>query len=212
MSPSFTLDPTLVSAAGASLEAAINKILQYDPATRQRVQQLQGRSLSVEITEFGASICVLFEADRVGISAFADNPDTRLKGSLPALIRLARSENTNLAEAGVSASGDIELLVAVRRIISDLEFDWEEAINDRLGDLTGHQLAQGVRGQLQWLRERGNAGRRLLGEFLTEELRAVPSAAELQYFNDQVDDLRLECDRLQARVQRLSQVLAERGN
>ena len=206
------LDPTLTSALTASAETALNRLLDYDPATRARLQKLQGRSLAVEISELKLCLCAYFETDGVRISTIAEQPDTTLSGSLPALLRLAQSDRATLADSGVRVRGDMDLLIAVRAIVNDMELDWEQAISDRFGDLAGHQLAAGIRSQWHWLREREASGRRLVGEFLTEELRAIPGALELQHFSQQVDDLRLDCDRLQARVQRLRRAISDRDN
>lgn len=199
------VDPTLSAAATASLEAAINKALHYDPATRLRCQALAGKSLAIEMALAGKKIplCCHFEDDGIGISANVDDPTTCLRGSLPGLLMLATSDGVNLSEANVEAWGNTALLADIKQIAGDLDLDWEEAINDWLGDVAGHQLAEQARRQFRWLRDRGQSGKRLLSEFLTEELRAIPSATELKGFSDQVDNLRLASDRLLARFERL---------
>ncbi len=199
------LDPTISAAATASLEAVINKALQYDPATRRRLQALAGKSLALEASEPRLVLCVHFDSDRVRIGSHIDNPTTCLRGSLSGLLQLATSERVNLADSQVEAWGNTALLADIKTIARDLDLDWEEAINDWLGDVLGHQLAEQLRCRMDWLKARGQSGKRLLGEFLTEELRAVPAAAELRTFSDQVDQLRLAADRLEARLQRLRQ-------
>ncbi len=202
------IDPTISMAATASLEATINKALQYDPATRQKLHALAGKSLAVEITEFKLLLCINFDADMVRLSSNADDATTRLVGSLPGLINLAISDRVNLADSDVQAWGNTALLADVKTIASDLDLDWEEAINDWLGDLLGHQVAEKLRFQLGWLKQRGKSGKRLISEFITEELRAVPSESEVKFFSEQVDHLRLATDRFSARFDQLKQKLA----
>lgn len=201
------VDPTLSAAATVSLEAAINQALRYDPATRQRLQALAGKSLAVEILlplgERKIPLCCHFEEDGVCISANIDDPTTCLRGSLAGLLALAGSDQVNLSAAGVEAWGNTALLAEIKTIAAGLDLDWEEAVNDWLGDVAGHQLAEQARRQFAWAKARGQSGKRLLGEFLTEELRAVPAAAELHQFSHQVDALRLASDRLLARFERL---------
>ncbi|NIB39359.1 hypothetical protein HBA55_07170 [Pseudomaricurvus alkylphenolicus] len=207
------IDPTLKAAAGASLETVVNKALEYDPATRSRLRALAGKSLGVDIRELGLSLCFHFDTEGVRISHLEDDdfePSTRLCGSLPGLVMLATSEKVNLADSNVEAWGNTALLADIKSIAKELELDWEEAINDWLGDIAGHSLAQRLRGQLGWLRRRGETGRRLLSEFLTEEFRAVPSGPEIKHFNEQVDQLRLAADRLGARFERLKQKITQR--
>lgn len=199
------IDPTIITAATAGLEATINKALQYDPATRLKLQALTGKSLAVEISELNLLLCVHFETDIVRLSSHGDGATTRLVGSLPGLINLALSERVNLADSDVQAWGNTALLADIKVIASDLDLDWEEAVNDWLGDILGHQVAEKLRFQLGWLKQRSKAGKRLLSEFITEELRAVPSGSEVRDFNRQVDNLRLAADRASARFERLKQ-------
>jgi len=199
------IDPTISTAATAGLEATINKALQYDPATRLKLQALTGKSLAVEISELNLLLCVHFETDIVRLSSNGDGSTTRLVGSLPGLINLALSERVNLADSDVQAWGNTALLADIKVIASDLDLDWEEAINDWLGDILGHQVAEKLRFQFGWLKQRSKAGKRLFSEFITEELRAVPSGSEVRDFNEQVDNLRLAADRASARFERLKQ-------
>jgi ubiquinone biosynthesis protein UbiJ len=71
------------------------------------------------------------------------------------------------------------------------------------GDIVGHQGAEFIRGKISWVKDRTSNIQRLTSEFLTEELRALPSKPELAYFNQQVDELRLGVDRIEARVEQL---------
>lgn len=202
------IDPTLSAAATATLEASINKALQYDPATRLKLQALAGKSLAVDIREPQMLLCIHFDAEGVRLSRNGDDATTRLVGSLPGLLALATSDRVNLADSDVEAWGNTALLADIKAIASDLDLDWEEAVNEWLGDLLGHQVSEKLRAQFGWIKQRSQSGRRLVSEFIVEELRAVPSAVELKHFNQQVDELRLAGDRLGARFQKLKQQLA----
>lgn len=204
------LDPTLISAANSALETAINKALQYDPATKRRLTELAGQSLAVSVKELNLNLCVHFDVEGVRLSAFTDNPTTRLRGSLPGLLKLAVIEKVTPREANIEVWGDSGLLIQIKSILSELELDWEEVLVDGLGDVAGHQLAVFLRKQVDWLRDREASARRLASEFLTEELRAVPTATELEHFSQQVDQLRLAADRLTARFEKLQQSLSSK--
>lgn len=195
-------DPTLLAAATATLETLINKALQYDPATRRALRQHSGKSLAVEISELKTTLC-FYLGDEIMVTNHGDDATVRLQGSLPALIALAISDSTNLSDSNVIALGDTALLGEIKQLARNLDIDWEEAVNQWLGDVAGHQLAEGLRRQLGWVNERRKNTQRLLQEFLTEELRATPARAELEYFNSAVDQLYLKTDRLQARFEKL---------
>ncbi len=201
------IDPTISAAATASLETAINHALRYDPATKLKLSRLAGKSLAIEVSQSALRLCVHFDEYGVRISQTCDNPTTRLVGSVRGLLSLAVGDRVNLAGSGVEAWGNSALLADVKHIASDLDLDWEEALNDVLGDLFGHPIAEIIRLKLGWVKARSSAGKRLLHEFLTEEFRAVPSEVELSQFNQAVDELRLAADRAEARLRRLTQRL-----
>ena len=192
---------TLSTAAVAGLESLINAALRYDPATRLKLGRLANRVLAVEIS--APAITLFITADDQGLclmNHWQGEVHTRLKGSLPALLKLARNPGTSFAQSGVEVMGDTSLLVELQALLKNLDIDWEEALSQLLGDVLGHQSAQVIRSGLGYTRERSSEARRLLSEFLTEEVRSLPSKLELEDFYQQVDELRLRLDRLEARI------------
>jgi ubiquinone biosynthesis protein UbiJ len=203
----MNIDPTLIAAATATLEQGINRTLQFDPATRQAITMLAGKSLLVEITEPALTLCLNFTADNVRVTSCGEDATTRLRGPLYGLLQLALSDNVNLSDSGVEVWGSTSLLADLQRITGQLDIDWEDAISPWLGDVASHALANHLRAQLNWVGERGRNGKRLLQEFLTEELRATPHRLELESFNREVDQLRLAADRVQSRGERIKSKL-----
>lgn len=206
------IDPTLTAAATATLEASINTALGYDPASRLALQQLAGQSLAIEISQPKLQLCLLFDTDQVRVahtSAHLDEgPTTLLRGSLPALLQLAIGDNTTLADSGVEAFGSTALLTSVQQIARNLDIDWEDMLCTWLGDVIGHQAAEQIRHRVGWTRNRLGSARRLLEEFLTEELRSTPTQVELNNFSQEVDKLRFGLDRAEARLRKLKQQLS----
>ncbi len=197
------LDPTINAAMSATLEQAINSALAFDPASRQAIGELAGKSLLIEIVEPEFNLCLQFESEKVAVTSHHDKPTTRLRGNPLGLIQLALSDNISLSETGVEAWGSTSLLAELQRILSKLEVDWEDALSPYLGDVVSHTVATHIRNRANWINERGHDIKRLAQEFLTEELRATPTRSELDRFNREVDQLRLAADRLQSRFDKI---------
>jgi ubiquinone biosynthesis protein UbiJ len=199
---------TLTIAALASAEKMLNAALRYDPATRIGLAPLEGKILAVNITMPAISLFVMPMDDELRLMGHWDGDvDTRITGSLLALAQLSQTEIHNLKNSGVTVMGDLTLLADLQRLVKNLDIDWEEMLSQFTGDIIGHQSAQLIRTKLGWVKDRANSAQRLTGEFLTEELQALPSKPELQDFYQQVDELRLAVDRAAARVEKL---IAER--
>jgi ubiquinone biosynthesis protein UbiJ len=205
------MDATLSTAALASAEAAINAALAYDPGTRFALGKLSGQVLAISVTTPAITAYFVPEPDRVRLLGHWEGEvNTRLQGSLPALIRLATGDPATLKDSGVEVTGSTGFLLELQRILRRLDIDWEEALSQLLGDIAGHQSASMMRSGARWLRERGASGQRLVSEFITEELKALPTKNELTDFYRAVDALRLDTDRAEARLQQLIKQLQQR--
>lgn len=195
------MDAMISTAALAGLEKLINTALRYDPGTRVALAALDEQVLAITVTAPEFTIYVTPDEDGLRLMGqWEGEVHTQLRGSLPALMQLARSERTSFAGSGVEVIGNTGLLVDLQRLLKNVDIDWEEAVSQLVGDVVGHQSAELIRSGVGYARDRASELKRLLGEFLTEELKTVPAKSELEGFYRDVDELRLQADRLDARV------------
>lgn len=195
---------TLTSAALAGAEASINRALRYDPATRQRLAKLDGQVLALRLSHPSMGFYIAPEAEQLRLLNHWEGPvATEIQGSLSALVKVALSRNSNLQGSGVEVTGSTGMLLELRQILQGLDLDWEELLSELLGDVAGHQGAEMLRSAKRWLAGRSQSSQRLISEFVTEELKLLPSRNELEDFYRNVDQLRLDVDRAEARLQLL---------
>lgn len=198
------IDPTLQVALCSGLEKLINQALRYDPGSRIAMAQLHGKVLAIEFTQPTVTFYFCPTEEGVQLLSTCDaDITTRLVGSPLALLALARGEQLNLSGSGVEVFGSTALLIDLQKIVRNLDIDWEEAISAIIGDIAAHEVGRGVAGFKHWFTQRKQNFERLLGEFLTEEVRVTPSKVELNAFYQQVDELRLGIDRARAKLQQL---------
>ncbi|TQV72665.1 hypothetical protein FKG94_18415 [Exilibacterium tricleocarpae] len=199
-------DPTLHTAALATLEAAINTALRYDPGTRGALGRLQGQILEIESSAPRLRCFIAPGPEGLRLLGHCEETvTTRLHGSLPALLSLAAGDAGSLAGSGVEIEGSTALPADLQRILKQLDIDWEEPLSRLLGDVAGHQAGNLIRTSLRWLGGRRSTAQRLLVEYLTEELRSLPGQVEVDGFCNDVDAIRLSADRLGAKVAELKQ-------
>jgi ubiquinone biosynthesis protein UbiJ len=79
----------------------------------------------------------------------------------------------------------------------------QELLSLAVGDVLAHQMGQLARSTKGWLDDSAHAMRLNTQEYLQEEARLVPAEAELRHYLDDVDTLRMDVDRLEARIKRL---------
>lgn len=200
----FGPDPTLAAAVYATLERAINGALAYDPASQKRLAALGDKTLHIRCSAPKLDTFVRLEGGQVLVQQACEAPiDTELSGTLPALAALGLTGGHSLADSGVKVMGSTGLLIELQAIAADLDIDWEEPISRLLGDVAGPSLAGALRSGFGWLKQRGQSFAQRSGEFISEELGSTPSPNELTAFNRDVDLLREDSERLQARLDKL---------
>lgn len=183
-------------------EAAVNRVLALDPATIAELESLIGKTLAIDLQ--GIGIVVYASPRPGGLDLFTDSredPDVVVKGPPFALLRLLASrDDDSLLGGEVTVSGDAALMQRIKSIFDRVDIDWEEQLSAVIGDIGARQLGNFVRGLSAW----GNRSRETLfgdmGEYLSEELRLTPGRLELDHFNEQVDELRDDVERLLKRA------------
>jgi len=196
--------PTVISAA---LEVAINQVLQLDPDSVARLPALQGKVIAIELRGLDLAFYLIPQADRLNLYGhFEGQPDTVLRGTPLALARMgvAKDAGDVLFAGDVEISGDVELGQQFRALLDQLDIDWEEHLSQFTGDLVAHKVGNLVRGAMDWGQKTLNTLGQDAAEYLQEESGDLPSRAEVEAFLAQVDTLRSDVDRLEARLQRLT--------
>ncbi len=190
----------------ASIETAFNRYLALDPEAFTRLANMEGKIIAIEIKGLNESL-YLFPGDDgiMVLSDFDGDADTTLSGTPLALAKLSLSEDAAavLFSGDVTITGDTRLGHQFKKILAQVNIDWEEQLSRVVGDITAHQIGNALRGFGQWFDRSKHAMELDVGEYLQEESRLLPAKAEIDRFIHQVDELRESVDRLQARVQKL---------
>jgi ubiquinone biosynthesis protein UbiJ len=201
--------PTATTALCMALERTINKALDHDPATKQRLAAQAGRSVSLELDEPSLSLSLIFMAKGVQVSPFTQpDADCSLSGKASGLLRLMSGPKKSLAGSDLTLAGQTGFLMELVDIAKHLDIDWQEIICQYFGDVAGHGIAKLLRFNIHQARRIGKRSLPFFHDFLTEELQAVPSAPELNAFNEGVDELRDDVERLHARLVLIKKTLA----
>lgn len=192
----------------ASIETAINAWLKLDEEALPRFNKLDGKIICLHIT--GLDIHLYFIPATTGIEVLGNYPedgivDATIHGSPMSLMRLSTAQNAGetLLKSDIEIEGDTRVAETFSAILREVDIDWEELLSKLVGDIFAHQTGQVVRSASDWFKESANAMQLNTGEYLSEETRMTPADSELAYYLDQVDDVRMDVDRLEARIKLL---------
>ncbi|WP_323846278.1 ubiquinone biosynthesis accessory factor UbiJ [Microbulbifer magnicolonia] len=205
-------DPTFRAGFDAALETAINTALKYDPGTRARLQRLDGKALELNLTAPPLQFCLCIEGDQVRVRGHWEGEvSTRLTGSAIAFVRLLRDPAATPAQLDVSVSGSSALLAELQSIMRDLDIDWEAPFAQLVGDMPAHTVGNLLRDASRWLSGNLRRAPRAAAEAVSEEWRLTPPQAQFEAFVEDLADLSLATERLEARVQLLKARLRASG-
>ncbi len=141
-------DLLLASAVSAAIEMAINRAIELDPLGGVSRRQLEGRTLRIEPSDLGFSLCLVFGAGHIRVEQDPErsrNADAVVRGPLAAIVRdLGRETETE-----VVIDGDIDFAHAAKQLFTELEPDFDEAlasfIGDRGANIVGGAVREGIK-------------------------------------------------------------------
>ena len=198
----------------AAMETGLNQLFAMDPETFERLKRFQGRIIAFHITDIEQTF--YFFPDQQGIqivSHYEGDADTVISGSMMAFARMAmadeKTKTTAVFKGDISITGDIALGQHFQSLFKQLEIDWEEHVSHITGDVIAHSLGNAARGFLDWGKDAFNSLTMDVSEYIQYEARDVAPGPEINHFNAQIDQLRSDVDRAEARINRLSKTISK---
>lgn len=193
------LSGALLRAAERSIAAALAR----DPVTARRIDALAGKRILVSSRQPDWQLWLMPAPGTIKLTTTSGAPtDVELHAPASLLARLLVSSDRKavLQDPEVELLGDSQVLIALQNALADLQLDGEAELARWLGPVAGHAIGSALRRSHQWGRESRASLRQTLAEYLTEESRQLVGQAEARARAEQLHDLRLQLDRLEARV------------
>lgn len=197
------LTRAMLAAAERSLKLALDR----DPLTARRLAALDGRTVLVQAHDPTWQLYLQPGADGIRLATESTTePDCTLSAPSSLLARLLISDQRQrlLQDPQLQLSGDTQVLVNLQNAMAGLRLDGEAELARWIGPVAAHTIGTLARSGWQWGGEARQSLERSLAEYLTEESGQLVGNAEAQVMADQLYRLRLDLDRLEARVQQLS--------
>ena len=195
---------TIRDLALEGIEQSLNGLLALDPVAMEQLAALHGRCIALQFDGIGLTFYFVPEHDgRLQLlGSIEGEPDCTLSGSPIDLARASDEDSGHrqLFAGNVRIEGDTNLAQRFSEALAGLDIDWEEQLSRLTGDIAAHEIGRGMRAAAQQgerMREVASAN---LSEYLTEEARLLPHRFEVDEFLADVDTLRDDVERLEARI------------
>jgi len=189
------------------LETVINRYLAQDPEVLDKLAGFDGKVIKLVITGINKTLYLFPGNTGIRVRTEHEGPvDTVLRGTPLSLFKMGMVSNAaNLLLKGeVEISGDTRLGHQFKNVLSQMDIDWSEPLSHLLGDTLAYQLQQSTKKLGRWGAQTAKSVSMSFSEYLQEETGDVVTSTEIKMFNDAVDRLRNDVDRLQARIKSAS--------
>jgi ubiquinone biosynthesis protein UbiJ len=170
------------------------------------MQNLQGKIVTLELLATGLIFHLVFTENGIQLeSGAAEHPDTVIKGTPLRLLHLAlsRQNRQQLFSDDVSIQGNLELGQLVIDLFDHLEIDWEELLSRFIGDISAHHFGRIGTKFKSWTRFARKILAQDVSEYIHEEIDFFPPQEALKDFYHDVDTMRMDTDRLEAKINHL---------
>lgn len=180
------------------LQLILNKFLAMDPALNKHLDALEGKNFAVICNDLPQhNLYGTFSGHKIFLSSNpAHTIDVEISGTLRNFVQFAVSKQPT----GIKITGDALVAQLVQKLYLDMHIDWEEELAKITGDALAYSALQMLRQFKNNTREAGSSLAEMITEYLQEEVKVLPTQFEVENFLQEVDELRLRVDRLEARI------------
>ena len=187
------------------LELAINGALEFDPKAQRDLVKLHGKTMTLEIKPIPQKISISPMPHGLEFANESKATDVTLSATIGALVKISRDglDDAELESGELEINGDPIVGQRFARILSQLDIDWEGLLAQRLGETPAVLISGGFVKAKEIAKESKGLFSKHLSNLLTDEMGLVAAKSDIELFLDNVDTLRADADRLQARIQRI---------
>ena len=173
------------------LQKTINHLLALDPDLD--LTSIEDKLFLLQVTDWPITLYLKVKNQQVQILFKTHyQPDTTIKGKAFNLSKMGK--------APLDITGDIHAGQALQKILQQLDIDWEEGLSQLVGDSLAYSMAKPVKTAVDTLKTTKRSAKNDLKNYLINEAKLVPSRPETDIFYQKINALRLDLDRLSAKI------------
>lgn len=186
-----------------SLTQAINTYLRLDPESKKRINKLHGKTITIEFLPFHFIFQCVFHEDHMQLKSEDALPtDTKIRGTpLQMLgVMITKEHRGRFFADDIHIEGDAEVGQQVIELFDELDIDWGDHLAKCVGDIPAYHVSQMIKGVTHWLRNADKTFAQNVNEYIHEESQFLPVREALQDFFNDIDLLRMDVDRMEAKL------------
>lgn len=180
------------------LQLILNKYLALDPDLDSHLETLTGKVIAITCIDYPnwRLYCTFTNQNLLFTSSQPLKIDVKIYSSFSGFIKFAVAQD----KTEIMLEGNIHIAEAVLKFFDDLNIDWEEELSKYSGDVIAHQAGVLITRFKKYHAHNRSSLEAMITEYLQEESGLLPTNFEVNEYIDAVDQLRLDVDRLEAKV------------
>ncbi len=185
----------------ASVELGLNRVLRLDSTALPRLAHLTGKVIAVDCRSPALQLFILPSDEGLMLAShWETGVDCTLRAPASSLVKLAVSKDKTA------------VLLDLVGVLQDLELDWEYELSRWLGPVATQLVGGHLRSRARWYQQGFASLNQNLAEYLAEESRTLVGQREAEARFSELDRIKLDLERLEARFERLSRSLDPSDN
>lgn len=192
----------------AVIEGALNTLINDNPDSLKRLTRLKGRTIQLHLKELNKTLTFVFSQQVDVLAHYDATPDCYLSVQLAVLPELKDQANITqlIKQDKLVLKGDIQLAQKFAQLISECKPNVEEWLSRVTGDVVAHSTVHSMKALTQTMASHARKYQRHIGQVITEEWRLAPTSLEIAHYCDQVDQVKSQAARIEAK---LTQILED---
>lgn len=184
-------------------ELALNVLLSQDPELKAKLKQFDNLSIAFRIKNINYEIIVTIKNHKLLLNSSPDTKaDLTITASAIALAKLAYYPN-NLFSKDIEIYGDVQFAKKLRDILHELNLDLETFIANLTGNILAYPIIHEFCQINNWMKSIHISLQKNMSEYLCEEAELLPDKLLINNYLTNIDKIRANFERLEARVNRL---------
>lgn len=197
----------LAQVLSAIIEKLFNQALIYNLHGTSVLKPLNEKTLTLELSELGFPLSFSVTGDTVQVTSQNEYSDCTLTTSISTIIELKKQQQLTelIKQDKLDIQGDIKVAQRFVELAESLDIDWQSELAKRIGDVPTYKLGQTGKNILSKLRFASQQIQADASEWLVHEKKLIVPLAELDQFNQGVNQALGELESIEQRIAILSQ-------
>ena len=171
------------------------------------LQPFATKSIQLNVGFISSNIVIL-ENGGLAIAGETNIADATITISPSLALRLMAGDET--AKLQVAIEGDTHLAAEFAKVLSNLQWDYEDDLSKFIGDMAAYKIGGFVRDATKSAKETSAKLAEMLSSYWQEEMPLIAKKQQVEEFNTEVDALRADVARFEKKLAKLAQSIQQK--